>query len=638
MGLTYRVLVGVEDATGGQALTDVSRLVRGLTVDRPGVSVGRVAPVATCRFDLLDVHGLARGNGEGVIAEGAPVLVDVYGAYDDFSLPGDNPLDLDERSIGGLMWNRGSQGGPFSISHGSARAPVPAGRPTGAGAYVDAGESGLPGIGVFYRGTNGLGGYLVAGNRAGRGQRLRFTDRETLLEDSTARRPVVLARDTFLGKLDWHRVYWEWDGSSLRVWWEPFSGGDGGLLHAVGLEPAGSWMGLDSAFRNTVDRWGSFGIGRRIFTGEVQGRGWTVQGELMPVFAVDASVAWRESPAALTLSPGRTRTLSGVATALALGAGIKSWRIHVLGPRRVLRTGTPLVEVGGAWLRVLGRFAEEVGAEVWFDERGDMWVRDIAGRQAVVDAAGGDGAVRMVAAVANGLSARSNLDSSFLDGALKSLEMFYRRPVLHGDQKLWGLSGSVFVPAEASRLVQARFDEPESYYGGAPYVHTGDLVANSDEDGTGDDLAAEIAVQVLGTAAVGGDMQLLVKNGGLTDAWVSGFDVYSAKTWKVDLRATSGYRKDGGVGLDDRVVVSRFLDYMAGVRGVVDDRMALEGRRRLGYEFRYRGDGHGADLAMRVLVGTLVDVQAGWDGYVGDAFVEGYRFAPDGWTVRIREV
>ena len=405
----------------------------------------------------------------------------------------------------------------------------------------------------------------------------------------------------------------------------------------AGLDHSAALVGYGSGYRNGVDRWGSFGIGRRVFTGEVYRPVWPLGGEYLTVECRDDSEGWRERRVDVKVGAGVALTAGGALGLLAAGAGLSVGEYEYRGGAEVIRAGTPLVlaDVGaGDGLRGL---AEEAYGHVAVDGGGVLRFEGRSQRDTVLANAGGD--APEVELNAGAVVVRRIEVESGRDDVERSVEVVTRRPVLVGNQVVWEGRDVLAVPAGGSRDVSFALAGGDYYYAGTAEVTAGTLKANSAEDGTGADVAADVAAGVVdGGTGAGGVVRL--SNGGTAVAYVLGFTVSAGEAWREG--GALSYRAGGdGVGRDV-VINAVFMDLHDAAVEAATERLAATGRERRAYVVGLLGQTNDAEVGAVVLRTRLgggvkvVDAGGRW-GLAGAFVVEGWRADRDGWELRLRE-
>ena len=405
----------------------------------------------------------------------------------------------------------------------------------------------------------------------------------------------------------------------------------------AGLDHSAALVGYGSGYRNGVDRWGSFGIGRRVFTGEVYRPVWPLGGEYLTVECRDDSEGWRERRVDVKVGAGVALTAGGALGLLAAGAGLSVGEYEYRGGAEVIRAGTPLVlaDVGaGDGLRGL---AEEAYGHVAVDGGGVLRFEGRSQRDTVLANAGGD--APEVELNAGAVVVRRIEVESGRDDVERSVEVVTRRPVLVGNQVVWEGRDVLAVPAGGSRDVSFALAGGDYYYAGTAEVTAGTLKANSAEDGTGADVAADVAAGVVdGGTGAGGVVRL--SNGGTAVAYVLGFTVSAGEAWREG--GALNYRAGGdGVGRDV-VINAVFMDLHDAAVEAATERLAATGRERRAYVVGLLGQTNDAEVGAVVLRTRLgggvkvVDAGGRW-GLAGAFVVEGWRADRDGWELRLRE-
>ena len=644
MGLTYVVRAFVSDGANGVLETDLSADVSDLRFDAPGWTDGPVAPAARCRFNLRDVGGVRRGSALGSLPDGAGIIVEAYTGRDTFDTA--DPLvaeRLDGREVaGGFTWERTGLGVGFEAGNGEVRSLSGRGRPAGSRVFLDAGAEGMPLILSFLRVSNGLGGFNVGGSSTSY-YRIRFLDAETHLEFVNASRGRPAFRTASTGdpvpENEWRRYEALWEGRSftLRVN-EPGELLAREVLRATNLvrDATRVRVGLEAGFRNTVDRWGDFGIGRRVFTGRVYRPTWELGGDVMSVDCWDDSERWRRrrvtSGFAFHVTP---RTVGGTFDLVAFTAGLPLGSYQARDSAEVIRSGTPLVfnsvEAGDA-LTSLAResFAHVVvdgGGILRLDGRG-RWLRELA------LAADSDAANSPVALDSSKVRLVGGQVAGETDQVERQVRLVVRRPVNTGRQIIWSGADTLAIPAGSFRNVPYLLAGTGRYYASAVQLSAGSLVANTMRDGSGVDVAATVTAIVTNQ---GGGGVVRFTNIGTATAYVLSWDLIAGAAWR------EGNPLEGVATLEvegrDVLIQARFVDLFSVAGRIAAERLAVTGRARSAYTLQFLdADGALGTVLLRLQIGQGVKVvDLGAWGFSGAFIVEAMTLADGVWSLRLRE-
>ena len=622
---------------------DISDDVLGLRwrAGRRGLPAPEFAPPATLELTLRNLdHRYTPSNAGGPLGQnvqpGREIRLRAGWLGDDFVTNRAAPVDLHGRVAphGAVRWEVAGTAGGFSLRDGAAYGVIGRGRPSDAVALLDTGDP-LATLTVGYRRvSNGLGGFALRCAARNDCLRLRFTSAATRLERVSGRAVTLLATGDALDASVWYDLEIEQPDGGVRVYAtnQQAAGVVRKEILAAGSiagAPASGRHGLWRGFRNTVDRWGDFGVGRSLFSGRITA--------IRPDYA--AGKCWITAADALRRleSVRLYRALSGgpmragdVAAAILGWAGLAP-ADYALDSGRMLLTGGPRSVWDVPASRALRRVQQEEHGLIYADGLGRIRLEAASVRAAVRSHNAPTTLARF--------SIADNSDSAgpyaaalrWNDGAAsvaKRAIFSYRRPADNGRQPVWSLAEPLAVAAQDEARILATADGWDVIQDVATPVANTDYQATNNADGTGADATGWITVAPLAEAqsgVSGRGIMLRVRNSGTQTAYLHRLRLYAAHSWELGDAATHrAAAPDTGDDAPAGVVRCRYADNYAAAQGAAESRLAERSRQRpqLAVTLPLSAAANGR-AAAEGRVSDVVEVQAAAQGIAGAWLLEG---------------
>ena len=644
--LRWQVLVdwfgaGVWGAAGVDVSDDVVGV--GWRWGRCGLPVPEFAPPATVELSLRNLnHRYTPGNTAsplaGQVQPGREVRLRAAWPYDDFATDAGGAQTLDDRvATGGIVsWQvLATAGSGFEAQEGEVRGLVGRGRPSDAVATLDTGDPLATLLVRFRRGSNGLGGFVLRCAARNNCLRLRFTDTATALERVSGRAATELATGDALAESAWYELEVVQSDASVRVFATNLDTrglARQELVAATGISdaPDSGRHGLWHGFRNTVDRWGDFSVGRTLFCGRINAIEPDYERATCRITAGDVLQRVDGIPLSRNLSGGPMR--SGAVAAAILGwAGLEA-SDYAVDTGRLLLSGGPRAVWEVTAGRALRRLQREENGLLYVDGLGRVRLEAGSVRAAIRNHADPTAlakvAVSGVAGGANPFASSLRWDDGA--GAVENQVTFrYQRSADNGRQLVWSLNEPLAVAAGGNRLVLAATDDWDVVTDLATPAADTDYQATDDAAGDGSDVTGDVSVAVLAEAdsgVAGRGATLRVSNAGAQTAYLQLLNLYAAHGWRPS--GATGYQRAAhpatGEQSPARVVICRYVDHYAAAQDAADARFAERSRRRPQLEVSLPLLG-AANLraALEGRLSEVITAPAGAAGAAGAWFLEG---------------
>ena len=634
------------DGIWGTEDVDISDDVLGLRWGwgRRGLPVPEFAAPANLELTLDNTdHRYTLDNDGGPLGTnvraGREVRLRVSRLHDDFATAGAGSEDLAQRpaTFGDARWEViATSGNGFAVRDGEARGTAGSFPPADAVALLDTGDATATLTARYRRATNGQGGFVLRCVAAKNCLRLRFGHASSVLERVAGSTVTRLASGDLLAPEAWHDLEIEQTADSVQVHAINLETGDRvgrTLLSASGITdaPDSGRHGLWHSFRNTADRWGGFGAGRRLFRGQVTAISPDYAAGTCRIEAADV-MQRLESVRLRRALPGGPLRSGDVAASILAWSGVTPGEYR-LDPGRVLLTGgaRSLWEVSAA--RALRRLQREENGLIYTDGHG--WVR-LEAATLRSDIRAHDDPVSLARTTLADTSAGSGPYASALrwdDGASATEDAVvfrYRRLVDEGRQRVWSLNEPLAIDAGQERLALAASEAWEAIDGVQTPVAQTDYTATDDAAGTGADVTDDITVTLLteAEAGIGGRGRMLrIRNSGTGRAYVQTLRLLADHCWRAE--STTAHRAGSADASATGTLVScRYVDNYAAAQAGAESRLAERSRRRGQIEATlplFAGSN-----ALAVVEGRLSDVVellAGAQGISGAWLLEGVEVA-----------
>ena len=520
----------------------------------------------------------------GHVAPGREVWLRAGWLYDDFETDTDAAEELDGRATtyGAARWEAlTTPGNGFHASGGEVRGRVGRGVPSAALAVVETGDPLATLIVRYRRVSDGMGGFGLRCASLTDFLRLRFTDDMTLLERVSGASATVLATGDALAGSVWYELEIVSDGGGVAVYatnLESAGVARSEILSAsdVGDAPQSGRHGIWHGFRNSVDRWGPFHVGRSLFSGSITAIEPDDAAGVCRVSAVDASARLDGVRLFRQLAGGLMRS-GAVARAILDWAGLDAGDIDA-DAGRVLLTGGPRPVWDVSAGRALRQLQREEHGLVYVDGLGRMRLEAAAARSAI---RAGDAPTDLARASVGDTAGGSTAYASGMiwdsgTAAVESEVTFrYFRPVDNGRQQIWTLPEPLTLEPQSGETLLATTDEYEAITGVETPAGATDFEATANADGTGDDVTDSVTVEPVAeadSAVAGRGVALRIRNDSTSIAYLQRLEVYAGHCWRAS--AEVAYRAD--VPRDSpisRVVECWFIDNYAAARETADARL-----------------------------------------------------------------
>ena len=592
-----------DDGIWGTEDVDISDDVLGLRWGwgRRGLPVPEFAAPAALELTLNNAdHRYTPGNDDGPLGTsvrpGREVRLRASRLHDDFAAAGAGSADLDQTDLdqrqaelGNVRWEViATTGNGFAVLDGEARGTAGSFPPSDAVALLETNDATATLTARYRRTTNGQGGFVLRCVAANDCLRLRFGHASTVLEQVSGRTAALLASGSALARGEWHQLEIEQTADSVTVHAINLETGDrvGRTLltaSSIANAPVSGRHGLWHSFRNTADRWGSFGVGRGLFRGKATAispdhDAGTCRIEASDVMQRLESVRLRR---ALPGGPMRSRD---VAASILTWSGLASDEYSLDSGRALLTGGARSVwEVSAA--RALRRLQREEHGLIYTDGHGRLRLEAATlrssiransdpaslARTTVADTAGGSGPYA------------SNLRRDDGASATEDTVVFrYRRLADEGRQRVWSLNEPLAIDAGQERLVLAASEAWEAIDGvQAPAAQT-DYTATDDAAGKGSDVTTDITVELLTEAGsgVGGRGRMLrIRNAGANRAYVQTLRLSADHCWRAES-TTSHRAGDADASAAGTLVSCRYVDNYAAAQAGAEARLGERSVRR----------------------------------------------------------
>ena len=520
----------------------------------------------------------------GHVAPGREVWLRAASLYDDFETDTGSFEELDDRSSthGAVQWEvLTTPGNGFDASGGEVRGRVGRGVPSAALAVVETGDPLATLIVRYRRVSDGLGGFGLRCASIIDFLRLRFTDDMTLLERVSGASVTVLATGDALAGSVWYELEIVSDGSGVAVYATNLE--SGGVVRSeilsasdVGDAPQSGRHGIWHGFRNSVDRWGPFHVGRSLFNGSITAIEPDDAAGVCRVSAVDSSARLDGVRLFRQLAGGLMRS-GAVARAILDWAGLESGDIGA-DAGRVLLTGGPRPVWDVSAGRALRQLQREEHGLVYVDGLGRMRLEAADVRAAIrASDAPTDLARTSVGDTAGGSTAYASGMIWDSGAAAVETEVTFRyfRPVDNGRQQVWTLPEPLTLEPQSGETLLATTDDYYAITGVETPAGMTDFEATANADGTGDDVTDSVAVELVAeadSAVAGRGVALRIRNDSTSIAYLQRLEVYAGHCW----RASAGvaYRADvPGDSPISRVVECWFTDNYAAAKETAEARL-----------------------------------------------------------------
>lgn len=595
---------------------------------RRGMPIPEFAPPAELHVTLRNDRGrYTPGNSVGRladnVAEGREVWLRAHRIRDDFATAGAASVDLSNRvASGGARWEvTAVAGNGFLATDGEVRGGSAGWPPSDAVALLDTGDPVATITARYRRATDGLGGFVLRCVARDNCLRLKFGNQDTVLERVSGRRADRLASGPALDREAWYDLEVDQSGGAVRV-----SAAKLGVAGAENREilastpivdaPDSGRHGLWHGFRNSLDRWGDFGVGRSLFRGRVAEIRPDRDAGVCHIVATDVMQRLEAIPLHRALNGGLMRSGNVAATVLAW-AGLSPHEYR-LDHGRMLLTGGPRSVWDVSAARALRRLQREEHGLIYADGLGRVRLEAASVRSAIWDHAAPASLARFTieggsdAAGAYAVGLRRD-DGS--DGAEDIVTFRYRRSSDTGRQQVWDLNEPLEIPAGGEQLLLAETNTWDVIDGLAAPVSGTDYTATADAAGDGADVTADITIELLTEAksgVAGRGHGVRISNGGSSAAYLQTLDLYADHCWRAQSSSAARVKSaasDASLGIErGRVIDCRYADNYAAAQGAAAARLAERSQPRpqleLTLPLRHAGNHHA------VTEGRLSDVMA----------------------------
>ena len=579
----------------GEAQADISDDVLGLRWrwGRRGLPVPEFPQPATLDLTLRNLdHRYTPGNTAGPLADGVQPGREVWlrpsRLWDDFTTTGAVPEDLDGRPASdGSGWDVLTAGGNgFSVLNGEARGVVGRFPPSDALALLDTGDP-LATLTVRYRRvSNGLGGFALRCAARDDCLRLRFTHTASILERVSGRQATTLATGQPLAASAWHDLEIEQSADGVRVYATNLEANG-----VVGREilaaqdiidtPASGRHGLWHQFRNTVDRWGDFSVGRSLFRGRITAIAPDYADGVCHITAADVIQRLEDTRLHRAL-PGGVMRSGNVAAAILDWAGLAPDE-YALDDGRILLTGGPRSVWDVSAGRALRRLQREEHGLIYADGRGRVRLEASSVRAAIRDHSDPTMLAKVVVSDTADEEGPHIAGLRRNDGAAdveQTVAFRYRRLADEGMQRVWSLNESLTLNAGDERLVLAATGAWNTIDGVLTPVAGTDYTATDDAAGSGTDVTDDIAVEVLSeseSGVAGRGRMLRLRNDGADTAYVQTLRLSASHCWGAE--STTSHRAGNADAADPAGLVRcQYTDHYAAAQSGAEARLAERSR------------------------------------------------------------
>lgn len=567
---------------------------------RRGLPMPEFAPPAELQVTLRnDDHRYTPGNTAGPLAgnvrQGREVWLRAYRIRDDFATTGATGVDLSGRTaFGGASWEvTAVAGNGFIAADGEVMGGSAGWPPSDAVAVLDTCDPLATITARYRRTTDGLGGFVLRCVARDNCLRLKFNSDNTALERVAGRRATLLASGPALDGGAWYDLEIEQSGGAVRVTATRL--GEGGAetreivaSTTIADAPDSGRHGLWHSFRNSLDRWGDFGVGRSLFRGRITEVRPDQNSGVCRITAADVMKRLEATPLHRALNGGLMR--SGNVAETILGWADLSPHEYRLDHGRTLLTGGPRSVWNVSAARALRRLQREEHGIIYADGLGRVRLEAASVRSAIrthADPASlarfsvGD-SIDSAGAYTTGLRRD---DGS--DGVEDAVTFRYRRSSDAGRQRVWDLNETLEIPAGGEQLVLAATDTWDVIDGLATPVGGTDYTATDDAAGAGADVTADITVELLAEAAsevAGRGHAVRIRNGGADAAYLQTLQLYADHCWRT--QSSSAVRAESPVSgatpgiARGRVIDCRYADNYAAAQGAAEARLAERSRSR----------------------------------------------------------
>ena len=629
---------GIWSADGVDISDDVLRLR--WEWGRRGLPVPEFAAPATLELTLRNPdHRYTPSNTGGPLGGGVQpgrsIWLRTGRLWDDFATVGPAPVDLNGRlsADGTNAWEVltiGNNG--FSALGGEARGVAPSFPPSDAMALLDTGDTLATLTARFRRVSNGLGGFMLRCADRDDCLRLRFTHEASILERISGRQATVLATGETLVAQAWHELEIEQTAGGVRVFATNLetSGVDGKeILVSDGIvgAPVSGRHGLWRGFRNMVDRWGDFSVGRSLFRGRITAIDPDYAAGVCRITARDVLQRIEETRLYRALPGGLMRS-GNVAAAILGWAGLAP-ADHAVDGGRLLLTGGPRSVWDVSAGRALRRLQREEHGLIYADGRGRVRLETASVRAGIR----GHSDPMMLAKTSLSDTAGGPdpyaADIQWDDGAgevEKTVTFRYRRLADEGLQRVWSLNEPLTLQAGEERLVLAATDAWDAIDAVATPAAGADYTATDDAAGSGTDVTDSIMVELLSetdSGVAGRGRIIRVRNGGANTAYVQTLRVSASHCWRAE--GTTSHRAGAAdATASGGLVRCHYTDNYAAAQAGAEARLAERSRQRpqLEVTLPLAGAANGRAMA-EGRISDVVEVQATAQGISGAWLLEG---------------
>lgn len=625
---------------------DISDDVLGLRWDwgRRGLPVPEFAAPATLELTLNNAdHRYTPGNDDGPLGSnlrpGREARLWVSRLHDGFATIGTGSEDLHQRraAFGDARWEViATAGNGFAVLDGEVRGTVGSFPPSDAVALLDTGDATATLTARYRRVTNGQGGFVLRCVAANDCLRLRFDHVSSVLERVAGSTVTPLASGGALAPAAWHELEIEQTLDTVRVHAINLDASDRAgrtVLAASGIAdaPSSGRHGLWHSFRNTADRWGSFGVGRGLFRGQVTAVSPDYAAGTCRIEAADVTQRLRSVRLRRALPGGPMRS-GDVAASILAWSGLAPAEYRLDSGRVLLTGGARSVwEVSAA--RALRRLQREEHGVIYTDGHGRVRLESATRRSDIRSHADPASLARTTLAdTAAGAGAyASNL--RWYDGASATEEAAvfrYRRLVDEGPQRVWSLNEPLAIEAGAELLVLAASEAWESIDGVKTPAAQTDYTATDDAAGTGMDVTGDVTVTLLTEAEsgiAGRGRMLRIRNDGTGRAYMQTLRLSADHCWRAE--STTAHRAGAAdASATGALVNCRYVDNYAAAQAGAEARLVERSQRRAQVEASlplYAGSNTRAVVESRL--SDVVGLCAAAQGISGAWLLEGLEIA-----------
>ena len=564
---------------------------------RRGLPVPEFAPPATLELTLRNLdHRYTPGKSGGPLGDdvrpGREVRMRASRLWDDFATSGAVPMALNGRlaADGNGRWEElTARGNGFTALGGVVRGAVGSFPPSDGLALLDTGDPLATLTARFRRAGDGIGGFVLRVAAPGNCLRLRFTHTASILERVSGGAATGLATGSPITASAWHDIEIEQTADGVRVYATNLAakGMDRReILAADGIvgAPASGRHGLWHRFRNTVDRWGDFSVGRSLFRGRIAGIAPDNAAGVCRITVADVMQDLEATRLHRAL-PGGVMRSGNVAAAILGWAGLAAGE-YAVDAGRVLLTGGPRSVWDVSAGRALRRLQREEHGLIYVDGHGRVRLEASSVRAGIRGHKAPTTLAKASLSDTAGGSDPYAANIKWDDGAAaveNPVTFRYRRLADEGSQRVWSLNEPLTLQAGEERLALAATNAWDAIDGVATPAAGTDYTATADAAGKGADVTDDVTVELVSVAAsgiAGRGRMLRIRNSGTKTAYVQTLRLSASRCWRAEgitsYRAADSAASASTAGL----VRCRYADHYAAAQGGADARLAERSRQR----------------------------------------------------------